>query len=607
MKGFRLFFVSVTLLSSGVFAQNPSAQVPAVQVEKPEICAEVNGDKITKSDLAAECLRLHGESELENQVKKFLIQLECARLKITVSKQEIDAEVLRMAKTFNFSTEEWLELLQKERGMAPEQYMADVIWPLLAIGKLAGTRLTISEADIDREFEARFGPAVQVRQIVLGSQNDAQRIHAEVTANPESFPSVAKNNSLDPASKPYGGLIHPVRRHVLPDSNIENVIFSLQPGQISPIVQTRLGEFIVFKCEQRLQPQNVDKTAVREQLVMKIRDKTMRSVSEQVFQELQDKAKIELVLGNAARMAQLPGVAALVNDRQITTNYLAEVCMERFGLAVLEDMISRTIIRQACERQKIVLSEADIDAEIREMAIKNLPLKVDGSPNVEMWIKLATENGQVKPAVYRTNTVWPVLALKRLTRGMVQVTEEDIQRSFEANFGKKVRCLAIAFELKDQRRALEVWEMANNRRTPEHFGDLAEKYSADSDSRMARGVIPLISRYSGQPVLEEEAFKLLPNEISQILQVDESLVILYCLGHEEAAAADLNDMRADLVADIFEKKQKLAVELYYRNIYSQAAFDNYLSGQTQNPAVEKALQEQAESPQQASSAMQTVQ
>ncbi len=591
MKGFHLFFVCIiTLLIANSSAQTPPGSMH-VDIKKAEICAEVNGDKIMKNDLAAECLRLHGESELENQIKKSLIQQECARLKITVSKEEIDAEVLRMAKTFNFSTEEWLSLLQKERGMTAAQYMDDVIWPLLAMGKLAGARLTISEVDIDREYEARFGPAVQVRQIVLGSLSDAQRIHAEVSANPESFPSVAKNNSLDPASKPYGGLIHPVRRNVLKDANIEKVVFSLQPGQVSPIVQTQLGEFIIFKCEQLLQPQNVDKVAVREQLMMKIRDKKMRSVSEQVFQELQDKAQIELVHNNPARQAQFPGVAALVNGRQITMQALADVCTERYGVEVLHDMISRVIIRQACERNKIVITEADIDAEIREMAIKNLPLQADGTPNIPLWLKLATEEGRVKPAIYRTNTVWPVLALKRLTRSMVQVTEEDIQRSFEANFGKKVRCLAIAFEAKDQRRALEVWEMANNRRTPENFGDLAEKYSVDPDSRMARGVIPPISRYSGQPILESEAFNLLPNEISQILQVDDALVILYCLGHEAAATADISDIRADLVADIFEKKQKLAIERYYQSIFSQAAFDNYLSGESQNPAVEKALQE----------------
>jgi hypothetical protein len=249
------------------------------------------------------------------------------------------------------------------------------------------------------------------------------------------------------------------------------------------------------------------------------------------------------------------------------------------------------IVEQACRKQNIVITDADIDNEIREMAIKYLPLRQDGSPNAELWIKMKTEETRTTPAIYRTNTVWPVLALKRLSRPLVQVTEEDIQRGFESNFGKKVRCLAIAFDPKDQRRAQEVWEMANRNRTAENFANLAEKYSIDPESRMARGVLPPISRYSGQPVLENEAFGLLPNELSQIIQVDGNWVILYCLGYEEPSITDINDVKADLVADIFEKKQNIAVAQYYENLFNQAAFDNYLTGESRNPEIEKTIRE----------------
>jgi parvulin-like peptidyl-prolyl isomerase len=570
-------------------AEAQTEPLPAV-LAIPEVVAEVNGDKIMKTDLAAECLRLHGAEELKDLVKKFLIQIECSRLNITVTQQEINNEVERMAKAFKFSTEEWLDLLEKERGMTPEAYMEDIIRPILAIGKLAGSRMNITEEEIQREMNARYGPAVQVRQIVLGSRKDAEKVWSELNANPDSFPSVAKNRSLDPASQPYGGFIHPIR-HGSTNPEIEKIVFALKPGEISPIVEWPAGQFLIFRCEQHLQPQNVDKEKVREQLVAKIRDLKTRSAAEEVFRELQHRSRIDVIFGNPARMTQVPGVAAIVNNQNISQKYLADACLKRYGKPVLNDMISKLLVEQACRKQNIVITDADIDREIREMAIKYLPLRQDGSPNIELWMKMKTEESRMSPSVYRTNTVWPVLALKRLSHPFVQVTEEDIQRGFESNFGKKVRCLAIVFDPKDQRRAQEVWEMANRNKTPENFANLAEKYSMSPESRIAKGMIPPISRYSGQPALENEAFGLLPNELSQIIQVDENWVILYCLGYEEPSITNIDEVKADLVADIFEKKQNIVITKYYENLFNQAAIDNYLTNESRNPEIEKAIRE----------------
>lgn len=626
MKRFRLFALATTFVLASILLSNQTqAQLlpsfkksnqeaprqTAVQqaspqaetaVEMPELVAEVNGDKIMKSELAEECLRLHGKSELADQVKKFLIQLECRQKGITVTQKEINDEIARMAKTFNFSTEEWLNLLQNERNITPEQYMQDIIWPILAIGKLAGAQLQISEEEIQQEFNSQFGPAVQVRQIVLKSRPDAERVLQEVKENPESFASVAKNRSMDSASQPYGGLIHPIRPGTLKNADIEKILFNLKPGEVSPIVEYPVGVFIVFRCEQHLQPQNVDMVRVRERLEMKIRDNKTRIVSEKVFVDLQEQAQIDIVFGNPAKMQQLPGIAAIVNGQNISMKFLSDVCVKRYGMAILSDMISKLIIEQACRKNNIVITDADIDTEIREMAIRHVPLKDDGSPNISLWMKLATENSQVPIDIYRRNTVWPVLALKRLSRSLVQVTEDDLQRSFEANYGKKIRCLAITFHQNDQRRALEVWQMANQRKTAEYFSELAETYSVDNESRLAKGVIPSIGRHCGQPALEKEAFGLLPNEISQLIQVDNHWVILYCLGHEEATISDRKEVETDLAADIFDKKQRIAVERYYENLFNQTAFDNYLTGETRNPQIEKAIRDNESGPSQATGA-----
>lgn len=591
---FTLSLLFTLLLTNAAIAQN--APKPETKnepnVEMPNVVADVGGEKIFEKDLAEECLRQHGAEELKDVVKKYLIQLECKRLNITITQKEVNDEVERMAKTFKFSTEEWLGLLQKERGIASEQYMQDIIWPILAINKIGGAKLNVSEEEIQKEFDSRFGPAVQVRQIVLRSRADAERVLAEVQANPEAFASIAKNRSQDPASQAYGGLLQPIRHHAV-HTSIDQVVFALKPGEVSSIVEWPVGQFMIFRCEQHLEPQNVDIAKVRDQLMMKAKDVKVRAVAEEVFTELQNRAQIEVVFGDPAMAAQQPGVAAKVNGQTISRDYLSARCLKQYGKTVLNEMISKKIVELACVKQNITLTEADLDAEIREMAMLHAPLKPDGQPNIELWLRLATQNFKTPLDVYRANTVWPMLALKRLSRNMVQITEEDLQKSFEANFGAKVRCLAIALDAKDQRRALEAWELANRNRTQENFADLAEKYSSDAESRVARGVIPPISKHCGQPNLEKEAFSLKPGEISQIIQVDDSLVILFCLGVEQPMITDINEVRQDLIADIFSKKQKIAIAQCYEDLQAKTAVDNYMTGESRNPEVEKELQKEA--------------
>jgi hypothetical protein len=314
----------------------------------------------------------------------------------------------------------------------------------------------------------------------------------------------------------------------------------------------------------------------------------LHQVADEVFRDSQNRSKIQIVFGNPALYNQYPGVAALLNGQIISQEELADECIRKHGKKVLGDVINRRIVEQACKREGIVISEQDIDKEIAEMALKYLPLKPDGSPNTDLWYQRATEETGLSIPMYRKNVTVPVLSLKRLTRKQVEVTERDIQLSFEANYGQKVRCLAILFKANDQRRAMEVWQMASRQKTEENFGDLAERYSFDPESRLGRGVIPPIARHCGNPELENVAFSLQPGELSHIVQVDDALVILYCIGYVDPLPVKIEELRADLIADIFEKKQQMVVSRYFEKLCEQAAWDNYLTGESKNAVIDSA-------------------
>ena len=265
-----------------------------------------------------------------------------------------------------------------------------------------------------------------------------------------------------------------------------------------------------------------------------LRDRKMRSIAQDVFRVLQEQAKkqhaIQNVWNDPARRQRMPGVAATVYDDQITIRELAEQCIARHGREVLEGTINRTLIELECKKQGITVSEEDIDREIERMAAAGVKAKSDGSPDVKAWLALMAKQG-VTLDVYRHDAVWPTVAMKKLVADKVKVTEEDLQKGYEANYGERVRCLAIV--LNDQRRAQQVFEMARKHNTSEYFGKLAAQYSVEPGSQALQGEVPPIRRHGGQPILEEEAFKLQPGELSGVIQVEDKFVILRCEGRTE--------------------------------------------------------------------------
>ena len=99
--------------------------------------AVVNGQDIRRDALATACCERYGNEVLEGLVNKRLIMHHCNNRQIAVTDQEVDAEIDRMAKRFKIGREQWLRMLERERGVNAEQYKRDILWPTLALRKCA--------------------------------------------------------------------------------------------------------------------------------------------------------------------------------------------------------------------------------------------------------------------------------------------------------------------------------------------------------------------------------------------------------------------------------------------------------------------------------------
>ncbi len=545
----------------------------------PAVVARVNFRRITRQDLARECLVHYGEDVLESLVNKQLIVQECRKQGINVSRDEVAGEIERMAKQFGIPVDQWLRMLEQERGITAEQYANDIIWPTLALRKLAGSRLTVEREELLKEFETLYGEAVRARLISVSNEEKAKLLRDKAAANPDDFGNLAKDFSEDTHSASVKGVIQPIRRHgTFPE--IEQAVFAMADGEISPVIYAG-GQYVILKREGMIPARPVNFKQVSPQLEEVIRDRKMRGIAQDVFRKLQETARIENVWNDPAKRERMPGVAAVVNGNQLPINELAEECVARHGRETLDGIISREILEQACEKRGIQISDADLDEEIARAALEGTPPKPDGSPDVEGWLKLVRENQGVTIDVYRRDAVWPTVALKKLVGDRLQITEEDIHKGFEANYGPRVRCLAIVLD--NFRRAQQVFELARRDNTSENFAELAGQYSVEPGSQALRGEIPPIKKHGGQPKLEEEAFALRPGELSGIIQIGDKFIILRCEGFTTPIEVAYADVRDDIYRHIHEKKLRLAMADYFEKLMAAATIDNYLTGESRAP------------------------
>ncbi len=257
-----------------------------------EIVARVNNEPITWEELARVTVERHGKEVLDNLINRRIIEQECDRNGIQVTKAEIEREVLETANKFNLDVDSWYALLKTERGIGKNQYHRDVIFPMLALKKLAGQNITVTEEDMRQGFERRYGSRVEARMILVkGTNRQAAKIWQQVVDNPEDFSRLAREHSADPNTRPLGSVIPPIARHSTSDQ-IEKEAFRLRVGEISPLIEIGHNQYVILKCEGHTKPIVTDIREVQEQLYQEILEEKTQEAVAKIFEIIKKQSSI---------------------------------------------------------------------------------------------------------------------------------------------------------------------------------------------------------------------------------------------------------------------------------------------------------------------------
>jgi foldase protein PrsA len=289
----------------------PGLKPTAIPVNPTDPIAIVNGQVITRVQLADECVARKGKEILDTLINRVLIEQALKARKQEITPAEIDQEIDNVATRFGIGRQAWLRTLDKERGISPVQYARDIIYPALALRKLCTGRVTVAPKDLQDAFEAQYGERLRCRMIMVDKLAKAQDVWERVHKNPAGFEKIAQEESMDPGSRSLGGqLAEPLTRHAYPQ-NVSNAAFQQlvdgdpadkdpnhkpKDGDLTGPIQAAESVWIVLRRENVIPAQegaSLKNERIKKQTYEMIYEVKLKETMGVVFQELVRAAAIE--------------------------------------------------------------------------------------------------------------------------------------------------------------------------------------------------------------------------------------------------------------------------------------------------------------------------
>ena len=185
------------------------------------------------------------------------------------------------------------------------QYYQDVIWPMLALKRLAGQDVQVTEEEMQQIFVRDYGERVKARMILCDKLHRAQEAWNLVKNDPQNFGKIAREKSIDPTSKSLDGQIQPIRRFAGGNENFEREAFKLKDGEISGIIDVSTPEaprYAILLCEGHTVPivKSIDDPGIRQEVLKQLQEEKTQVAVAKVFEKLKKEAQVDNFLANTS-------------------------------------------------------------------------------------------------------------------------------------------------------------------------------------------------------------------------------------------------------------------------------------------------------------------
>ncbi|HWP65620.1 MAG TPA: peptidylprolyl isomerase [Candidatus Limnocylindria bacterium] len=266
------------------------------------IVATIDGEPITAFELAGYRAQLGDRPATDQQILEAIIterllEKEAAARGIKAAPGDVEAYIKEIRERGKVDDEAFAAALAQQ-GLTPETYRERVAKELVKSQLLAREirgRVSVTDEEVERYYEAhreeyRTGGGVTVRDIFLAippgaDEAEIERLRAralelrEQARSRRAFTRLAAEHSQLPGRQD-GGLLGTFKKGEMADE-LDRVVFSLEPGEVSEPVQTADG-FHVLRVDEVV---DAEYRPLDDELREEIREKLYGEALEQRYQD----------------------------------------------------------------------------------------------------------------------------------------------------------------------------------------------------------------------------------------------------------------------------------------------------------------------------------
>jgi len=259
------------------------------------------GDKevVTREELGEYLIARFGAERLEMLVNKRIIENACKEKGIDVMEAEIDAVLADDVKSLGVTKEDFVTKVLKKYNKSLYEWREDVIRPKLQMKKLTQDRVTVTADDLAKAYEAYYGEKVECQMIMWPKSelHIAKKVWDSIRKDANEFDRLARSQASGQLAS-SGGKLEKFGRNTTGDPEMERIVFSLEKGEVSPVIGTKEG-VVVVKLINKYPAENKKLEDVRPALEKEVIERKIQAEIPLVFDELRKKANAKLYLKKA--------------------------------------------------------------------------------------------------------------------------------------------------------------------------------------------------------------------------------------------------------------------------------------------------------------------
>lgn len=213
-------------------------------------------------------------------------------------------------------------------------------------------------------------------------------------------------------------------------------------------------------------------------------------------------------------------IVAMVNGQKITKQELYNLLIDTYGDDALDVLIRRTLILQSAEKEGIRVADTEVEQKLKVLMNNEIDgllrtYRIKDKADLEKELARAGTSLaklEEKMAVRMKRQAEIELMAERLMEKTITITDEDLQKAFEQQYGEKIEASQIVF-----RTRREAEDTLKKLQAGADFATLAKNESVDRISAARGGKM---QPFSPKDAMGAEVAHLKVGELSDIIKTD---------------------------------------------------------------------------------------